>query len=218
VCRKSCTRRSSIPALSRAGPFEDATISAIERIHAVAGNEIVYQLEIPIELEVTTRIPALVRDAGVRWLARKILRVVERSPESTRWGFHLCVGDMNNTAFSHLKDAGPVVQLTNALVSQFPVARKLEFVHMPLAHGAIPPTTDDAFYQPLGGLTLPDGVRFIAGFVHERQSIQEQEKVQGIIESQVGHQVDLAASCGLGRRDIEAATSNLKQSRELAVR
>lgn len=202
----------------RSGPFEDATISEIERIHAVAGNEIVYQLEIPIEVEVTTRIPAVVRGAGVRWLARRILRVVERSPGSTRWGFHLCVGDMNNTAFSNLKDTGPVVQLTNALVSQFPAAHKLEFVHMPLAHGAIPPTTEEAFYQPLGGLTLPEGVRFIAGFVHERQSIQEQEKVQGIVERQVGHQVDVAASCGLGRRDVEAATSNLKQSRELVGR
>lgn len=202
----------------RSGPFEDATVNEIERIHAVAGNEVVYQLEIPIEVEVTTRIPAFARGAGVKWLARRILRVVERSPESTRWGFHLCVGDMNNKAFSKLKDAGPVVQLANALVSQFPAAHKLEFVHLPLAHGAIPPTTDDAFYQPLDNLKLPDGVRFIAGFVHERQNIEDQVKVQGIIESHIGQQVDVAASCGLGRRDIEAATSILNQSRELAVR
>jgi len=41
----------------RSGPFEDATVNEIERSHAVAGNEVVYQLESPIEVEVTTRIP-----------------------------------------------------------------------------------------------------------------------------------------------------------------
>ena len=75
--------------------------------------------------------------------------------------------------------------MANALMSQFPAADKLEFVHMPLAHGVIPPTTDDAFYQPLDKLKLPAGVRFVAGFVHERQNIEDQVKVQGIIESHV---------------------------------
>ncbi|MGB7859161.1 MAG: hypothetical protein WBM90_01540, partial [Acidimicrobiia bacterium] len=145
----------------RARPFEDATVRNIERIHEIAGNEVVYQLEIPIEVEVMARIPGLVRGAGVKWLAGRVLRVIERSPETTRWGFHLCVGDMNNKAFSHLDDTEPVVQLSNALVSRFPKGRKLEFVHMPLAHGSIPPTTDEAFYAPLTNLQLPDGVRFV---------------------------------------------------------
>lgn len=198
-----------------ARPFVNATVREIERIDDVAGDEVVYQLEIPIEVEVTTRIPSPIRSMGVRWLARKVLRVVADSPEGTRWGFHLCVGDMNNEAFSRLSDARPAVQLANALVAQFPPGRKLEFVHMPLAHGSIPPTTDRVFYEPLGDLDLPEDVRFIAGFAHERQSLEEQRKVRSIIEDLVGHPVDVASSCGLGRRGVEAATSNLTQSRLL---
>jgi hypothetical protein len=206
---------SPLAGFRNAGPFETATVREIERIDEVAGDEVVYQLEIPIEVEVTTRIPSPVRTPGVRWLARRILRVVTKSPEGTRWGFHLCVGDMNNEAFSRLSDAGPAVQLANALLAQFPPRHKLEFLHMPLAHGAIPPTTDPAFYEPLGDLELPADVRFIAGFGHERQSLEEQLEVRGIIEDLIGRPVDVASSCGLGRRDVESATANLTQSRLL---
>jgi hypothetical protein len=122
---------------------------------------------------------------------------------------------MNNVSFSKLRDAGPAVQLANALVSRFPEGHTLEFVHMPLAHGSMPPTTDVAFYRPLQDLRLPEGVRFIAGFAHERQNLEDQRKVRAIVERFVGRPVDVAASCGLGRRDPEAARANLLQSREL---
>lgn len=198
-----------------AKPFEEATVREIEKIHASAGDQVVYQLEVPIEVEVINRLPSPLRAQGARWLARKVLRVVEGSPQGSRWGFHLCVGDMNNKAFSKLRDTGTVTHLANALVSQFPSERKLEFVHMPLAHGSIPPTTDPKFYAPLMNLHLPAEVRLIAGLSHERQSREDQEKVRSIVEVMVGHPVDIAASCGLGRRDPEAATANLKRSRDL---
>jgi hypothetical protein len=198
-----------------ARPFESATVREVERIHAVAGTDVVYQLEIPIEVEVTNRMPAPIRTPGARWLARRILRVVNDSPNGTRWGFHLCVGDMNNEAYSRLRDAGPAVELTNALVSQFPSGRKIEFIHVPLAHGSIPPTTDPHFYEPLRGLDLPEGVRFIAGFAHELQGLDEQKEVRDMVEGLLGHPVFVASSCGLGRRDLPAATANLSQSRQL---
>ena len=198
------------------GPFEDATVEEINRINAVAGSEIVYQVEIPVELEVAIRIPAMFRRIGARWLARRVLRVVERAPVGTRWGFHLCVGDMNNEALSKLTDTRPSVLLANALVDQFPSGRQLEFIHMPFAHGSVPPTSDEAFYRPLAELSLPPDVSFIAGFVHERQDLATQEKIRNLIEDRIGHPVDVAAACGLGRRDRDQARANLALSRRLA--
>lgn len=78
---------------------------------------------------------------------------------------------MNNTAFSHLEDAAPAVELANALADRFPEGRRLEFIHMPLAHGSQPPSVEAFFYSPLGRLRLPDEVRFVAGFVHEAQPL-----------------------------------------------
>ena len=57
----------------------------------------------------------------------------------------------------------------------------------------------------------------IAGFVHENQEIAVQRLVRDEIEGLVGRQVDVASACGLGRRSVEAATANLKQSRVLAA-
>lgn len=202
--------------LRHAGAFEDATVAEIERIHQVAGGQVVYQLEIPIEVEVATRIPGVLHRVGIPWLARRILRLIARSPEATRWGFHLCVGDMNNEAFSNLRDTTPVVRLVNALMSGFPPSRRLEFVHLPLAHGSIPPTLDQTFYSPLRGLAVPPEVRLAAGMVHELQGVEDQQRILGLVEGLVGRTVDVAASCGLGRRDLPAATANLEQSRELA--
>lgn len=197
-------------------PFEDATVNEIEKIHAVAGDDLVFQLEVPIEVEMVNRMPSAVRSVGAAILAKRVLRVIERSPASTRWGFHLCVGDMNNESFSKLRDARPIVVFANALASRFPKDRRLEFVHLPLAHGSIPPTTDQRFYGPLMDLDLPEDVRLIAGYAHERQGLEEQEKVREIIEVMMGDRVDVAASCGLGRRDVEAATANLERSRDLS--
>lgn len=144
-------------------------------------------------------------------------RVVRRSPYGTRWGFHLCVGDMNNKAFSRLEDTTTLVLLADALVSGFPAGRTLEFLHLPLAHGSEPPTRDEAFYAPLAGLSVPPDARLVAGFAHEAQSLEEQLELRDIVEAQVKRPLDIAASCGLGRRDLVAAESNLRLSRDLVV-
>lgn len=200
-----------------ARPFEDATVVDIARIDAEAGDEVVYQLEIPIEVEIANRIPQALRRVGANRLARRILRLIRRAPEGTRWGFHLCVGDMNNKAFSRLQDATTLAFLADALVRQFPAGRELEFVHLPLAHGSEAPTLDPEFYDPLNGLTVPHDVRLIAGLAHEAQSLEDQLKLRDIVEAQLKRPVDIAASCGLGRRDREAAESNLRISKELVT-
>jgi len=203
-----------IQGLRHSGPFEDATVGDIGRIHEAAGDKVVYQLEIPIEVEMAIRMRFLGK-AGIGWLAKRINRVIERSPEGTRWGYHLCVGDMNHRAFSRLDDTTIPVRLANALVKRFPKGRTLEFVHMPFAHAVDPPATEEAFYEPLRALDL-DGTRFVAGFVHEGQDSDTQRSIRDTIERIVGHPVDVAAACGLGRRDLEHARANLDLSRELA--
>ncbi|HSM02341.1 MAG TPA: hypothetical protein VK960_07895 [Acidimicrobiia bacterium] len=203
-----------IQGLRHSRPFEEATVGDIEKIHEAAGDEVVYQLEIPIEVEIAIRMRFLGRP-GIGWLAKRILKVIEASPEGTRWGFHLCVGDMNHRAFSTLSDATIPVRLANALVKRFPEGRRLEFLHMPFAHAVEPPTTDQSFYDPLRALTL-DGTRFVAGFVHEGQDLDTQRSIRDTIERMVGHPVDVAAACGLGRRDLEHARANLEMSRALA--
>lgn len=204
------------PGLKNLAPFRDATVREITRIHAVAGDDVVFQLEIPVPLILLGRMPAAVRPVVANRLAAELVKVVRRSPRGARFGIHLCYGDMNHRSMADPDDTGPLVQLANALVSTWPTEQPLEFVHAPFARGEEPPTLDPSFYEPLRGLRLPSRTRLAAGVVHERRSRDELVGLRDRIESLVGRSVDVGAACGLGRRDRPRAEANLQLSFEVA--
>ncbi len=112
---------------------------------------------------------------------------------------------MNHRALGRLPDASPLVLLANAVTSRWPPGRPLRYVHAPLAAAADPPPASQAFYRPLAGLKLGHGVRFVAGFAHEDQDEATQFRIREMIEGAAGRPVDVSASCGLGRRQPDAA-------------
>ena len=77
-----------------------------------------------------------------------------------------------------------------------------------------PAPTAESFYAPLAALELPAQTRFIAGFAHEEQSLAEQRQVLGTIEKLLGRPVDIASSCGLGRREATTARRTLQRTAE----
>jgi len=167
-----------------------------------------------IELILLTKLPKPIRPVAARLLAAEILKVVRGAPQGARFGVHLCYGDLNHEAMGAPKDAGALVLLSNAITSAWPEAQQLEFVHAPFARGAEPPPLDPAFYAPLASLRLPESVRFVAGFVHEGLDLPELVSIRDQIEDLLGNQIDVAASCGLGRRDQSQARRNLELSRQ----
>lgn len=86
----------------------------------------------------------------------------------------------------------------------------------PSALGEEPPPVERSYHGPLRDLDILDGVRFVAGFVHEGRSLEELIGMWDANEEIMGKRADVAASCGLGRRDA-AARRNLELSREVAV-
>lgn len=198
------------------GPFRDATLREISVIQDAARHEVVFQIEIPIELILLTRIPGPVRKVVAAVMAREILKVVHRSARGARFGIHLCYGDLNHESMGTPIDAGPLVLLANALTAAWPEHQVLEFIHAPFALGAEPPPLDDAYYAPLADLRLPTSVRFAGGFIHEGRSGAELIELRNRIEELLGRRIDVAASCGLGRRDLARARRNLELSRLVA--
>lgn len=203
-------------ALGNLAPFRDATVREITRIHDRAGDDVLFQLEIPIPLILLTRVPAPLRGLVANRLAAELVKAIRRSPGGTRFGIHLCYGDMNHKAMGDPTDSGPLVQLANALVGAWPASQPLDFIHAPFARGQKPPPLDLEFYAPLGDLRLPDGVRFAAGIVHEDVAVDDLRMLRDRIEMLVGRTVDVGAACGLGRRDRERAETNLELSRAIA--
>jgi hypothetical protein len=150
-------------------------------------------------------------------MARLVTTQVRNAPGGTRFGVHLCLGDLGHRALRQLKHAGPLVALANALVQHWPEGRSLDFLHLPMSGGEQPPSTNPRFYQPLRMLHARHGTIIAAGIAHEQQDLGTQLVVRGLVEAAVGGHVDIATSCGLGRRTSEQATRAVDRMRDLVA-
>jgi hypothetical protein len=206
-----------VGALRNRRPFTEATMHEMRRIHAQLGADVVFQIEVPAELVLLARAPRRARPALAGVLGREIAALAAGAPAGARLGVHLCLGDMNNKALGRMRDASPLVELSNAIVRRWPAGRALEYLHAPLAAGVEPAPTEASFYEPLTRLRMPPTVRFIAGFAHEARALNEQRRIRSLVEDRVGHPVDVAASCGLGRRTEGAAVAVMEQTAALCV-
>jgi hypothetical protein len=198
--------------------FNAAAGKDIEAIVDEAGRDAVFQIELVAEMVQVARTPPLLRPAIARWMAGFSVDLPRKAPPGTRFGIHLCYGDLNNRALvTPARDCSAAVTLTNAIVSRWPTATDLDYVHMPLAAGNEPPSLDASYYAPLAQLELPQTTRLVAGFVHEKHSQTELLDVLRLVESAAGRPVDVAAACGLGRREPAVARGVMQASRMLCT-
>jgi len=195
-------------------PFTEATLREIRAIHQLAHGDVVFQIEVPFALVFVAKKRRL-QPVMAGFMARGIAKLGRRSPPGTRFGIHLCLGDMNHKALLRMQDAQPLVLLANAIVRHWPTSASLEYIHAPFAAAAVPPSTDERWYAPLQHLSLPTSIRFIAGFAHEDQSLEEQRRILDMIERHFRRNVDISTSCGLGRRSPEDARAAMERIAEL---
>jgi hypothetical protein len=195
----------------------DATARQVTAVQAESGGDVVFQIEMPIALSAVAMAADGDQAATAADMAARIVQLPQRTAEGTRFGLHLCLGDMNHKAFATMRDVTPIVLLSNEVVGRWPAGRPLEFVHAPFAAAEEPPSFDPAFYEPLRDLDLPASTRFAAGFVHERVPLDQSRELLARIESLVGRPVDVSAACGLGRRpDVAQVWDSMDKSRALA--
>jgi len=196
--------------------FNRAAADEMAKIADQAGSDVIFQLELGVELSASVRTPALLRRAVTSRMAAISVELAEMAPPGSRFGIHLCFGDLGNHAMIRgLRDCSAAVGLANAIVARWPAQHRLEYIHIPLAAGEDPPALDASYYQPLARLTLPPATRLAAGFVHEKLSDDQLRVVLGHIEAASGGSVDVAAACGLGRRSPSVARHIMHSSRLL---
>lgn len=61
-----------------------------------------------------------------------VLVQVQAAPSGTRFGVHLCFGDLGHHALRQLPDADALAALSSALIQQWPQHTALDFVRLPL--------------------------------------------------------------------------------------
>jgi hypothetical protein len=185
---------------SLAQSFGEATIREISAVHAEAGDDVIFQIETVVSMVAVARAPAEAQAQVAAQMAGAIAAMVQWAPEGTRFGSHLCLGDFHHRALAEMGSPRPLVTLASTLAGAWPEGRRLEYIHTPFAAAEKPGSLDPSWYQPLEELDLPAGVRFVAGFIHEDIEIEELRQIHAMIERHAGREVDVAATCGLGRR------------------
>ena len=207
----------SVLSTARALRYARAFTACLEReaaeIARVIGAEnLVFQIEAPIEVVAAHRVPRSA--AGLA--ARSVADLVRRLPPQVPIGVHLCYGDLNNLALIAPDNFDRLVHFAKALIRRWPVSRTLAYVHLPFAAGASPPPVDPGAYRALRGLNLPAGASLVAGFVHEQLALESLTDVLLTIERARGSRGDVACACGLGRRSTETAEELMQRCRQLA--
>jgi hypothetical protein len=193
-----------------------ATVREIAKIAELGGDDVVFQLETVVALVAVAQAPAEAQAQTAAQMAETLVDVTRRSPDGTSFGTHLCLGDFHHKAYGDMRDVRPLVLLANAIAEAWPAGRTLVYVHAPFAAAAEPPIAEESFYEPLTELSLPDDVRFIAGFLHESLDLPAHRELLARIERLTGRQVDIASACGLGRRSTsEEAFQAMRDAAEL---
>ncbi|HEV3309759.1 MAG TPA: hypothetical protein VG815_04500, partial [Chloroflexota bacterium] len=194
-------------------PSLAATANQVNKIQEVGGGEVVFQMESPASLVAVAGADAARAPGVAKQVAGKLADLPASVPAGTRFGVHLCLGDMNHKSLGHMKDIAPAILVANALADAWPADRPLEFIHVPFAAAEEPPTFEPAFYEPLKQLRIPESIRFVAGCIHESLSSERQVELLRLIESHVGREVDVASACGLGRRpDVSQAWDAMEKA------
>lgn len=183
----------------------------VNEIIKLAKDDVIIEIEAPAEMSMAQQLPKLMNGIAVN----SLLSLVQKLDKTAKIGLHLCWGDLNNKALTHAKTLDKMVYFTNKIIEKWPEPYQLEFVHFPLAEGDIPPRLDLEYYKPLKYVHLPEKVKFVAGFIHEKRNFEELKQILRHIEALRSHTVDIACACGLGRRSPEVAMQLLETTKQL---
>lgn len=206
------TMMSPVDAFRYAGAFNRRLAYEANKIYDEAGDDVIFQVEVPAEVALAYRLPGLGTIIGVR----QTLDLVKKMPARAKIGVHLCLGDLNNEALTRAKTLDKMVTFSNSLVAAWPQKQSPMYIHYPLAEAADPPHQAAAYYAPLQNIKLPPATDFMAGFIHEKLTPDQSRAILKAIEDARGQPVGVACSCGMGRRTTETANVLLEKMKEAA--
>jgi hypothetical protein len=180
--------------------FLKATMRELELIRSRLGDDVIFQLETVMCMVSVARSPEAAQPELARHNAQRVVELPAAAPAGTPFGLHLCLGDFHHKAMAEMGSARPLVLMINEIVDAWPNGRQLEYIHAPFNAADIPGSFEESWYEPLAELKLPTETRFVAGFVHESVDLDSLRHQLRLIERHAGRRVDIAATCGLGRR------------------
>ena len=141
----------------------------------------------------------------------EVLRQIgDAVPAAIELGYHLCYGSPADEHMVQPKDAGVMVEMTNAISAG--VHRPIQFFHLPVPK----PRTDDAFFKPLDGLALKPETELYLGLIHHNDAGGDDVRLAA---ARRHARVDgIGTECGWARGDANRVGSLLQSHARIAER
>ena len=125
----------------------------------------------------------------------ELIAIGDGVPAAIELGYHLCYGSPADEHVVQPKDAGIMVEMTNAVSAG--VRRSIQFFHLPVPK----PRTDDDYFAPLSGLKLHPETELYLGLVHRDDMVDNSVR---LATARRHVMVDgVATECGMARGDAE---------------
>jgi hypothetical protein len=122
-----------------------------------------------------------------------LTKIGDAVPQSIELGYHLCYGSPADQHCVQPKDAGIMVEMTNAIAAG--VKRPIQFFHLPVPKDR----TDDAYFAPLEKLKLRPPTELYLGLVHHDDAKGDAARLAA---ARRHVRVDgVATECGMARGD-----------------
>lgn len=128
-------------------------------------------------------------------------------PDDVDVGYHLCYGSPADEHLILPKDMGNLVEIANRIGDG--ATRRVDYIHMPVPDDR----NDDAYFAPLGELSLPDGTDLYLGCIHHGDAGGNAGKLA--TAQKYTAVAGVGAECGLGRGKPERFDDVLEQHRKL---
>jgi hypothetical protein len=141
-----------------------------------------------------------------------LTKIGDAVPAGIELGYHLCYGSPADEHLVQPKDAGIMVEMTNAVAAG--VRRALQFFHLPVPKGR----TDDAYYVPLEKLKLHPETELYLGLIHHNDAAGDAARLAA---GRRHARIDgIGTECGMARGDparLPALLAAHARAAEIAV-
>ena len=104
-------------------------------------------------------------------IAAELARLGDAVPDGVECGYHLCYGSPRDEHLVMPKDTAIMVEMTRGLLSR--LRRRMDFLHLPVPKDR----TDDGYFAPLGGLSLPAETALYLGLIHHADAAGDRARI-----------------------------------------
>jgi hypothetical protein len=120
-------------------------------------------------------------------------RLGDAVPHDVECGYHLCYGSPRDEHVVMPNDTAILVEMTRGLLAC--LRRRMDFLHLPVPKDR----TDDAYFAPLAGLSLPAETVLYLGLIHYADPRGDRARIDAA--GKVIPRFGVATECGWGRTD-----------------